>query len=196
MPETVMTVDTLLSVCLGLGLAAACGFRIFVPLLVMSIASFTGHLELSGQFAWIGSLPAEITFSEATVLEIGAYYIPWLDNVLDTVASPAAVIAGVVASASVITGMDPYLKWTLAVIAGGGVAGAVHVVSAGARGVSTLTTAGFGNPIVSTVEAGGSVAASVMAIIAPILTVVLMALFLLFSILAFRRRGGEPVPAG
>jgi hypothetical protein len=195
MPETVMSLDTLLSVCLGLGLAAACGFRIFVPLLVMSVASLTGHLELSGQFAWIASLPAVIALSVATLLEIGAYYIPWLDNLLDSVASPAAVVAGVVVSASVITGMDPFLKWTLAVIAGGGVAGAVQVLTTGTRGASTLTTAGFGNPIISTFEAGGSVATSLLALVAPILTVVLVALFLFVVFFRIGRAGRRTVPA-
>jgi len=196
MPETFMSLDTLLSICLGLGLAAACGFRIFVPLLVMSIASFTGHLELSGQFAWIASLPAVITLAVATLLEIGGYYIPWIDNLLDSVASPAAVVAGVVVSASVITGMDPYLKWTLAVIAGGGVAGAVQVLTTGTRGASTLTTAGFGNPIVSTFEAGGSLLTSLLALLAPILTVVLIAFFLLVVFLRIGRVGRRAAPAG
>ena len=195
MPETVMSLDTVLSVCLGLGLAAACGFRIFVPLLVMSVASLTGNLELSGQFEWISTVPAAITLSVATVLEVGAYYIPWLDNLLDTVASPIAVVAGVVVSASVITGMDPYLKWTLAVIAGGGVAGAVQMLTSGTRGVSTLTTAGFGNPFVSTAEVGGSLVTAILSVLAPILTVILVAIFLFLVVFRFGRRGRDPVPA-
>lgn len=188
MPEALLSLDTLLSVCLGLGLAAACGFRIFVPLLVMSVASLTGHLELSGQFAWIATLPAVIAFTVATMLEIGAYYIPWLDNLLDTVASPAAVVAGVVVSASVITGMDPFLKWTLAVIAGGGLAGGVQVLTTGTRGASTLTTAGFGNPLISTAEVGGSLVASILAIFMPFVAIVLISLFLIFSYSKVARR--------
>lgn len=192
MYDAVSNLDTLLSVCLGLGLAAACGFRVFIPLLVMSIASLTGHLELSGNFTWIASLPALITFAVATVLEIGAYYIPWLDNLLDSVASPAAVVAGVIVSATVITGMDPYLKWTLAVIAGGGIAGAVQAVTTGTRGASTVLTAGIGNPLVSTAEAGGSLIASIMSILAPLVTVLLVTAFLVAAVLrSFRRRRGE-----
>ena len=124
--------DILLSVGLGLGLSAACGFRIFVPFLAMSGAAHAGYLQLDGRFEWIGSTPALIVFGVATLLEIGAYYLPWLDNLLDSVASPAAVIAGVVATASVVTDMDPLLKWSLAVIAGGGLAGAVQAVTAAA----------------------------------------------------------------
>ncbi|MCP4201920.1 MAG: DUF4126 domain-containing protein [bacterium] len=182
--------EAVLSVALGLGLAAACGFRVFVPLLVISAAGYSGHLSLSSSFDWIASTPALITLAVATALEIAAYYIPWVDHLLDTVASPAAVVAGVVASASVITGMDPYLKWTMAVIAGGGLAGAVQVVTTGTRGASTLTTAGFGNPIVSTAEAGGSLVLSLLAVIAPLAAVGLVVVFLAFvtSRLAGRRR--------
>lgn len=172
--------ETALSLALGLGLAAACGFRVFVPLLVVSAAGHTGHLSLTGSFEWLASTPVLITLIAATVLEIGAYYIPWVDHLLDTVASPAAVVAGVVVSASVLTGMDPYLKWTMAVIAGGGVAGAVQIVTTGTRGVSSLTTAGFGNPVVSTAEAGGSILLSILSIIAPLVAIGLVIVFLAF----------------
>jgi hypothetical protein len=187
--------ENLLSVCLGLGLAAACGFRVFVPLLVISVAAFTGQLELSPKFEWLASAPALITFAVATLLEIAAYYLPVVDNFLDTVASPAAVVAGVVASASVITGMDPYLKWTLAVIAGGGLAGAVQFLTTGSRGLSTLTTAGFGNPIVSSLEAGGSIVTSLLSLVAPVLALFLILVFLgvaFYKLNGRRRRTAQP----
>src|SRR4051795_13267087 len=115
--------DMVLSLFIGLGLAAACGFRVFVPLLIMSLASRAevGHLVLNSHFAWIGSTPALLAFSVATVLEIAGYYIPWVDNLLDTVATPAAVVAGIVVTASAMTtDVSPFLKWTLAGGAGGG----------------------------------------------------------------------------
>src|SRR3954463_3288084 len=115
--------DSILSILIGLGLAAACGFRVFVPLLIMSLASRAGvgHLALGPGFAWIGSTPALLSFAVATVLEIAGYYIPWIDNLLDTVATPAAVVAGIVVTASAMTtDVSPFLKWTLAVVAGGG----------------------------------------------------------------------------
>src|SRR5687768_15254162 len=117
-----MTMDLLLSACLGIGLAAACGFRIFVPLLVMSIAANSGHLGLAGGFEWIGTRPALIAFAVATLLEVLAYYVPWLDHLLDTAAVPIAIVAGVVVTASVVTDVSPLLRWSLAVIAGGGAA--------------------------------------------------------------------------
>src|SRR5207237_6409471 len=128
--------ETLLSVCLGIGLSAACGFRVFVPLLVMSIAALSGHLTLAHGFEWIGTYPALIAFAVATCLEVGGYYIPWLDNLLDTIASPAAIIAGTIITASLITDVSPFLKWTLAIIAGGGAAGTVQGTTVVARGAS------------------------------------------------------------
>jgi len=182
MPETV------LSVLIGVGLAAACGFRIFVPLLVMSIAAMAGHLELSEGFAWIGTWPAVVAFSVATALEIAAYYIPWLDNLLDSVATPAAIVAGVVVVAACVTDMSPFLKWTLAVVAGGGAAGAVQAFTVTGRGASTATTGGTANPVISTVEAGSAAAVSVVSILMPVLVgVVLTAAGLLVRRMLVRR---------
>lgn len=161
--------DTLLSICVGVGLSAACGFRIFMPLLVMSIASLSGHLTLAPGFEWIGTYPALGTFMVASLLEISAYYVPWLDNLLDTIAVPTATIAGTVAMASAVSEMSPLLKWALAVIVGGGVAGTIQSVTSLTRIASTATTGGLANPILSTVEAGGSIAMSVLAITLPVL---------------------------
>ncbi len=180
--------DVLLSVCLGLGLAAACGFRIFVPLLVLNLAARSGYVVLDGNFEWIASTPALITMAVATALEITAYYVPWLDNLLDSVATPAAVVAGVVVTASVVTGIDPYLKWTVAVIAGGGVAGAVQAVTVGARGTSSLTTAGFGNPLVTTAEIGGSALLSGLAVGLPVLAAAVVLALLVLAARRLRRR--------
>ena len=160
-----------LSVVAAVGLAAACGFRIFVPLLVVSIATRAGLLSLSESFAWVGSTPALICFGVATVVEVLGYYVPVIDNALDSVATPAAVIAGVLVSAAVITDVDPWLRWTLAVIAGGGAAAAVQVPTVVARGASTATTAGVGNSLVSTTElaaSSGFSAASVLAFTLPV----------------------------
>ncbi|MFQ5349280.1 MAG: DUF4126 domain-containing protein [Thermoanaerobaculia bacterium] len=184
--------DVLLSVCLGLGLAAACGFRVFVPFLVVNLAAQSGYLVLDGGFEWIASTPALITLAVATALEIAAYYIPWLDNLLDSVATPAAVVAGIVVTASVVTGIDPYLKWSLAVIAGGGVAGAVQATTVGARGASSLTTGGLANPLVTTAEIGGSVLLSGMAIGLPLLTALVVLVLMGLAARRGRRRAASP----
>ena len=177
----------LLSFCIGVGLSAACGFRVFVPLLIMSIAAKTGHLTLVPSFQWIGSDIALWTFAIATVLEIGAYYIPWLDNMLDVIATPAAIIAGTIITASMVGGMDPYLKWTLAAIAGGGAAGAVHGATALTRGASTATTGGLANPIFSTIELGISFLTSVLAVIAPVVAIVFVAFMFVLLLLAAKK---------
>lgn len=163
-----MNTETLLSVLVGVGLSAACGFRVFVPMLVISIASLSGHLSLSSGFEWMRTYPALLAFAVATVVEIAGYYIPWVDHLLDIVASPAAVVAGMLAMASTVTGMSPFLRWSLAIIAGGGLAATVQTLTGLARVTSTATTGGLGNPIVSTAEAGGSLALSVLAIAIPV----------------------------
>src|SRR5438552_4573140 len=163
--------ETFLSACLGIGLSAACGFRIFVPLLVMSIAALSGHLTLAHGFEWIGSYPALIAFSVASCLEIAGYYVPWVDNLLDTIASPAAVVAGTLVTASLATDMSPFLKWTLAVIAGGGATGLVQGATVVMRGASTAGTGGLANPILATAELGGSLITSLLSLIAPALVV-------------------------
>jgi len=180
------------SVLLGLGLSAACGFRVFVPMMVISLAARTGYLTLSDRFEWIGTPAALLAFTVATVLEIGAYYVPWLDNLLDTVASPAAVVAGIVATASVVTGMDPFMKWTLAIIAGGGLAGTIQLLTAGTRLTSTLATAGIGNPLVASVETASSITLSVLAVLVPIAAA--LALILLLAFIAGRLLRPRRVP--
>ena len=126
-----------LSICLGIGLSAACGFRVFVPLLGMSGAALAGHLGLASGFEWIGTWPAFACFLTATIFEIAAYYVPWLDNLLDSVATPAAVAAGTIITAAVVTDMSPLMKWSLALIAGGGTAGVIQASSVALRGTSS-----------------------------------------------------------
>lgn len=164
-----MNFEILLTILMGIGLSAASGFRIFIPFLVVSIASLTGNLTLSEAFSWIGTVPAVITFSAATIFEIAGYYIPWVDNILDTITSPLAVIAGAVLMASVVTDISPLFKWTLAIIAGGGVAGTIQAFTGLTRATSTLTTGGLGNPAVSSVESGSSLTISAMAIFIPVI---------------------------
>lgn len=174
--------EILLGIAVGIGLSAACGFRVFVPLLVMNLASQIGQLHLSPGFAWIGSSYATVAFGTATIVEALGYYTPWLDHVLDTVATPSAIIAGIVATASTVTDLSPFLKWTLALIAGGGIAGLVQGTTVTLRAKSLLTTAGIGNPWVSTLELAGSVMTSLLAILAPILCLALIALICIYVI--------------
>ena len=163
----------LVGVCLGIGLAAACGFRVFVPMFALSLATHAGLVPLSDSFAWLATWPAIIALGTATVFETGAYYIPWLDNALDTVATPAAMAAGVLMTAAAVTDADPLLRWSAALIAGAGVAGTVQAASVTTRAGSTLTTGGLGNFAVATVELLGSIVMSVLAMLLPIVTAAL-----------------------
>jgi hypothetical protein len=164
-----VSMESLLSIALGIGLAAAAGFRIFVPLLAAGIAARTGFLPLTDGFQWLGSTPALLMLSTAAVFEVLAYYIPGVDHLLDVVAGPAAVGAGVVASASVMADVPPALMWPLAIIAGGGVAGLTKGTTALLRAKSGVMTAGLANPIVATVETVGATGIAILALVIPLL---------------------------
>lgn len=192
-------IETAGSILVGIGLAAACGFRVFVPLLVLSIAARAGEVPLAPDFEWVASLPALIALATATVAEIGAYYIPWLDHALDAVATPAAMLAGVVATAAVVPDLPPVLRWGLAVVAGGGIAGTVQGATVLTRLKSGAMTAGLANPVVASVELAGSIVTSVLAVVLPLLALALIIGLLVWMYRTSRRlffgRGSVPPPA-
>lgn len=192
--------ETALSIALGLGLATAAGLRVFVPVFGAGLAAHFGLIPLAPGFSWVGTTPALIAFGTATALEIGAYYIPWLDHLLDVVTTPAAVIAGVVASAAVIADLPPMVRWIIAIMGGGGAAGLVQALSVATRVKSAVTTGGLGNPVVATGETAGAVAITAMAIIVPAVALLLcvVAGVLIFRALRRRlvpRRPGRPPSA-
>ena len=161
--------DSLLGIAVGLALSTAAGLRIFVPLLLTSLAARAGWLTLTPGMAWIGADTALIAFATATVLEVGAYYVPWLDNLMDSLATPAAITAGIVTTAAATPDLPPLVRWTLALVAGGGAAGLVHAGTALLRLKSSAFTAGAGNSVVATGELVGSVVLSLLALLAPLL---------------------------
>lgn len=179
--------ETLVSIMIGAGLAAACGFRVFVPFLVLSVAARLGHVPLSSGFEWIASMPALVAFGSATVLEVGAYYIPWLDNALDTIATPMAVLAGVAVTAAVVTDLPPVVRWGVAIIGGAGMAGTVQSATVLTRLKSSLLTGGVANHAVSTGETAGSVTASVLAVLVPVIGFILVVGLLSVLFVAARR---------
>jgi hypothetical protein len=172
--------EVLLGAITGIGLSAACGFRIFVPLLAINLGARYGLLHVAPDLQWIGSELALIAFSIATALEIFAYYIPWLDNLLDAISSPVSVIAGTIATASLITDLPPSFRWILAIIAGGGAAGIIQGASTAIRAKSSLATGGMGNVVVATVELAGSVITAASAIMIPVICFLLIAFFSIF----------------
>lgn len=164
--------DLLFSVALGIGLAAATGFRVFIPLLVAGLAARAGWVPLIDSFAWLQSTPALVALSTAAVLETLAFYIPGLDHLLDVLAGPLAVVAGVMASASVMVDLPPEVRWPIAVIAGGGIAALTKGTTALIRAKTAVVTGGLGNPVVSTAETAGAATVSILAIVAPLLCLV------------------------
>lgn len=187
--------DLGLSIALGVGLAAATGLRLFLPMLVVSVAAYTGHLPLSDNFAWLATLPALILLSVAALIEILAYYIPGLDNLLDTLATPAAFVAGTIIAAAVITDLPPMVKWAAAIIAGGGIAGLTQTTSAVLRAKSTVLTGTLGNPVIATGELGGSLLLSLMALVAPLFTLLVIAVLLWLAFRWLRRISRGPRPS-
>jgi hypothetical protein len=179
--------DLALSIVLGIALAAATGFRVFLPMLIVSGAAYAGHLQLDSSFAWLGTPSALTMLSVAALAEVLAYYVPVIDNLLDTLATPAALIAGTIVSAAVMTDVPPMVKWTAAVIAGGGIAGLTQGLTGMLRAHSTVLTGGLGNPVISTAELGGALLISFLALVAPAAAIALVILFLLVAIRLLRR---------
>src|SRR5947207_2653177 len=174
--------DFALPIVLGIALAAATGFRVFLPMLIVSAAAYTGHLSLDNSFAWLGTPAALIMLSVAALVEILAYYIPVIDNLLNSVSTPASFVAGTIVSAAVMTDVPPMVKWTAAVIAGGGIAGLTQGVTAVVRAHSTVLTGGLGNSVIATAELGGALLISFLALAAPAAAIALVILFLWLSI--------------
>jgi hypothetical protein len=179
--------ELLTAIAAGIALAAACGFRVFLPLMATSIAARAGYIDPSSGFEWLSSNVALALFGAASVAEVAGYYIPWFDHALDTIASPAAVIAGTVAAAAAFGDVHPALKWSAALIAGGGAAAAVQGGTVATRAVSGGTTGGLGNPVVATVELIASIVMSILAIVLPILALIVTMVLLVVVFRVVRR---------
>ena len=180
--------DIILSVATGLGLAAAAGLRVFVPLLAAGLAFHFGLLAPAPGFEWLGQPLALVALGVATALEVGGYYVPGVDHVLDVVAAPVAVAAGTVAAAAMLTDLPDWARWLVAVAGGGSATFVVHGLTSLVRAKSGLATAGLGNPLVATGELAGATGIALAAILAPLVAVVLLVTVLAVALLAIRRR--------
>ncbi|MCP4571418.1 MAG: DUF4126 domain-containing protein [bacterium] len=167
--------EWLTALALGLGLAAATGFRVFVPLLLAALAARTGHLPLAEGFLWLESDVALVIFALAAALEIAAYFIPWFDHLLDVAAQPAAMVAGALLMAATMVDMPPWVRWTVAVIVGGGTAGLVQGATGVLRLGSTATTGGLANPVFATFETGAATGLTVLAVALPLVALAVVA---------------------
>lgn len=186
-----MTPETILSICLGIGLSASVGFRVFLPLFALSLAAYFDVWQLNESWQWVGGMPALITLGVATLVEICAYFIPYVDNLLDSIAVPLAALAGTVVMLSTVADLSPVITWALAIIAGGGTAAAIAGTAGTTRLASTATTGGIANPVVSTIETGTSVVMSIVSIFVPVIAIILVViiLFIIFRIYSrFKRK--------
>lgn len=175
--------EIILSICLGIGLAASAGFRVFIPLLILSTAGYLEYVPLNADWSWIASPLAIIILSVASLVELVAYYVPYIDNLLDSISVPLATIAGTAVMVAVVGDVHPAFTWAIALIAGGGTAALISTGTSAARVASTTTTGGLGNPIVSTVEAGVSTTLSLISLLLPVIAVI----FVLVLLVAIRK---------
>ncbi len=177
--------ETLMAVSLGLGLAAASGFRVFIPPFLYGLSlrfdMVPISLPMTGLSEWMASDFGLIILGAAMLIEILGYYIPWIDNLLDTIASPAAILAGVLMMSSTLSDSNPMIQWGFSIIAGGGVSGTVQIGTVATRAVSTATTGGLANPVVSTVEAGACLLCTILALLLPIIALLLVIVLVGFS---------------
>jgi hypothetical protein len=179
--------ETFISICLGIGLAASVGFRVFLPLFSLSLSSYFNLWELNESWLWLGSLTALITFGVATLVEILAYYIPFIDNALDSISIPLAALAGTAVMMSTMVDLSPMISWSLAIIAGGGTAAAISGSSSVTRLASTTSTGGVGNPIVSTIETLSAILMSVVSIFLPVLAIVFVIILLAIIYIVYKK---------
>lgn len=186
--KTVVEKELITALLLGLGLSASCGFRVFVPMLVASIAVRTGFLPVNESFEWLSSGMAVACFAAATITEIIAYYIPFVDNLLDTISAPLAIIAGTLLTASVLPVEADLLKWVLGFIVGGGAASVFQGATSLSRLSSSSLTAGVGNPLVAS---GENLAAAGLPIFAMSFPVVIGLIMLSIILFLLRRLFGK-----
>lgn len=174
-----------LSIVTGVALAAAAGFRAFVPLLAAGLAIHFGIVEPAAGFAWLGEPVALTALSVATLLEIAAYWIPGLDHALDVTAAPLAIGAGVVVAASVMTDLPDWLRWLAAIVAGGAATTAAYTLTSLGRAKSSALTGGIANPVYATGELIGAVLLAAVALLLPLAALVAVVAVV---VLAIRRR--------
>lgn len=183
-----MTKEIIVAVAIGIGLSASCGFRVFIPMLVASVAAKMGIFPVQEGFLWLAGWPAILCFGTATVVEIIAYYIPLVDNLLDIVSTPLAVIAGTLLMTSVLPLDNDMLKWATGLFAGGGAAAIVQGGTVLTRLASSKLTLGTGNAVVATGEHAAAISTSVLSLIIPVVVAAIFILLIIYLVLKFVKR--------
>lgn len=185
--KDVTLIQLFLCVCVGVSLSAACGFRVFIPMLIVSIGVRFFGIHVNEGLQWVGSWTALVVLSTAAICEVFTYYIPWLDNLLDLINTPLALIAGTILMSGMLPELNPCLKWCMAGVVGGGAAGVTKATTTVLRSVSSVTTGGLGNNVVSTVENACSTVFSIFAFVIPIIAFVVVVSFLGLMVIVARK---------
>lgn len=183
-----MDTEIITAIALGIGLAASAGFRIFVPMLVASIAAHFGIFPAQEGFTWLGSWPAMVCLGTATVVEIVAYYVPFVDNILDTIATPLSVGAGTLLLTSVLPIDNSMLKWVTGFIVGGGIAATVQSSTVLTRLASSATTGGTANPVIATGEHAAAIGTSILSLLIPLIMVSVLLVLIVIFLFILRKR--------
>lgn len=170
--------ETIFALAMGVSLSAACGFRVFLPPLVMSISALHGDIQLTPEFAWVGTYPAMLVLGAATIVEILAYFIPVVDNFLDVLEVPLAIAVGTLVTAATLENVDPVIQWSIAAIAGGGSAGLIDLATSLTRLVATGLTAGLGNIALACTEILSALVLCFLALLVPLLSAFLVVMLL------------------
>jgi len=182
------------AIALGIALSACCGFRIFIPMLVASVAAYNHWFGFSPDMQWLGSGTAILCFGTAAIIEVAAYYFPFLDNILDAMATPLAIAAGTLLAFAILPGgqSEPLLRWVAALIAGGATAGTIHVGTGLLRLFSTKATLGTGNPVLASGENAVAISASILSFVVP----VIIASILLLVVIWIGYKGVRRITSG
>jgi len=178
----------LFSLCLGVALAAACGFRVFIPFFFFSLAALVGWIHPAPGFHWIATVPALVLFALAAALEALAYFIPWIDNLLDPVVTPVAVVAGALIAAAAFAPLPFTQRWLLALLLGASVATAVQLTTVALRIASTASTAGFANPLIAGAELAAALFLTLLALIVPPVAAFFVVGLIILIVRAFLRK--------
>jgi len=191
-----MDYSLLTNIAMGIGLSACAGFRVFIPMLAGAIAAHFNIINLPQQMDWLQSWPAIILFGTAAVAEIAAYYVPFIDNILDTIAAPLSVAAGTVLASSIlpIQELEPTMRWGIGLLAGGTAAGSIQLGTSLLRLLSSKATVGTGNAVVATTENVAAISGSVLVFVIPIVIALLAICLIVWILMKFLRRSFKPKP--
>jgi len=186
--------NILFAISAGVALAAATGFRAFLPLFGLGLVARLGWTTIRPAEQWLAGDLALIALGTATVVELLADKIPVVDHVLDSIATVIRPVAAWVVSFGVLTPLGQEWAGALATVLAGGAFG-VHALKAKARVGSTLATVGTANPFLSAIEDAIALTLTLVGILAPILALLFLVLLVWVGIKVLRKVSRTP-PAG